>query len=157
MRLILCRLFAAAVFAAAPSIALGLCLGRMGCFLNGCCYGQVACAAIVARATQAELERHCRARLAGFKVPKRWVFLDAADVPFTASDKIDKAALIEQLQDQGHVPIRAEESGAAGARFPDQVGDCAARPMSPHRSSRRAWRTPDLIRGSPARNVADST
>jgi prolipoprotein diacylglyceryltransferase len=27
----------------APSVALGLCLGRLGCFLNGCCYGQVAC------------------------------------------------------------------------------------------------------------------
>jgi prolipoprotein diacylglyceryltransferase len=29
----------------APSIALGICLGRIGCFLNGCCYGFVACAA----------------------------------------------------------------------------------------------------------------
>jgi prolipoprotein diacylglyceryltransferase len=28
----------------APAIALGLCLGRIGCLLNGCCYGQVACA-----------------------------------------------------------------------------------------------------------------
>lgn len=28
----------------APSIALGLCLGRLGCLLNGCCYGNVACA-----------------------------------------------------------------------------------------------------------------
>jgi prolipoprotein diacylglyceryltransferase len=27
----------------APSIAVGVCLGRLGCFLNGCCYGQVAC------------------------------------------------------------------------------------------------------------------
>ncbi len=27
----------------APSIAIGICLGRFGCFLNGCCYGQVAC------------------------------------------------------------------------------------------------------------------
>ncbi len=27
----------------APSIALGICLGRIGCFLNGCCYGQVVC------------------------------------------------------------------------------------------------------------------
>jgi phosphatidylglycerol:prolipoprotein diacylglycerol transferase len=27
----------------APCIALGLCLGRIGCFLNGCCFGQVAC------------------------------------------------------------------------------------------------------------------
>jgi prolipoprotein diacylglyceryltransferase len=28
----------------APTVALGLALGRMGCLLNGCCYGQVACA-----------------------------------------------------------------------------------------------------------------
>jgi phosphatidylglycerol:prolipoprotein diacylglycerol transferase len=28
---------------AAPAIALGLALGRIGCFLNGCCYGAVAC------------------------------------------------------------------------------------------------------------------
>jgi prolipoprotein diacylglyceryltransferase len=27
----------------APCIALGLCLGRIGCLLNGCCYGDVAC------------------------------------------------------------------------------------------------------------------
>jgi phosphatidylglycerol:prolipoprotein diacylglycerol transferase len=27
----------------APCTALGLCLGRVGCLLNGCCYGQVAC------------------------------------------------------------------------------------------------------------------
>ncbi len=26
----------------APCVALGLCLGRIGCFLNGCCYGNVA-------------------------------------------------------------------------------------------------------------------
>ncbi|MBL8795235.1 MAG: prolipoprotein diacylglyceryl transferase [Planctomycetia bacterium] len=28
----------------APAIALGLCLGRIGCLLNGCCFGHVACA-----------------------------------------------------------------------------------------------------------------
>jgi hypothetical protein len=27
----------------APAIAIGLCLGRIGCLLNGCCFGQVAC------------------------------------------------------------------------------------------------------------------
>jgi len=27
----------------APSIAVGICLGRIGCFLNGCCFGNVAC------------------------------------------------------------------------------------------------------------------
>jgi phosphatidylglycerol---prolipoprotein diacylglyceryl transferase len=28
----------------APTLTVGLCLGRIGCFLNGCCYGQVAAA-----------------------------------------------------------------------------------------------------------------
>src|SRR5262249_43663237 len=28
----------------APAIAVGVCLGRLGCFLNGCCYGHVNCA-----------------------------------------------------------------------------------------------------------------
>lgn len=28
----------------APAIALGVCIGRVGCLLNGCCYGNVACA-----------------------------------------------------------------------------------------------------------------
>jgi phosphatidylglycerol---prolipoprotein diacylglyceryl transferase len=27
----------------APALALGLCFGRMGCLLNGCCYGDVSC------------------------------------------------------------------------------------------------------------------
>jgi phosphatidylglycerol:prolipoprotein diacylglycerol transferase len=27
----------------APCVAIGLCLGRIGCLLNGCCYGNVAC------------------------------------------------------------------------------------------------------------------
>lgn len=27
----------------APAVAMGICLGRLGCFLNGCCYGQIAC------------------------------------------------------------------------------------------------------------------
>ncbi len=29
----------------APAVALGLCFGRIGCLLNGCCYGHVACCA----------------------------------------------------------------------------------------------------------------
>src|SRR5207244_6621943 len=27
----------------APSLAIGLAIGRIGCLLNGCCYGEVAC------------------------------------------------------------------------------------------------------------------
>src|SRR4029079_5148360 len=29
--------------AVAPLLALGLAIGRIGCYLNGCCWGQVAC------------------------------------------------------------------------------------------------------------------
>lgn len=32
----------------APSVALGVLFGRLGCFLNGCCYGQVVCASCAA-------------------------------------------------------------------------------------------------------------
>src|SRR5207249_2609045 len=28
----------------APAVAVGLCVGRIGCLLNGCCFGGVACA-----------------------------------------------------------------------------------------------------------------
>jgi prolipoprotein diacylglyceryltransferase len=34
---------------AAPTLAIGLAIGRLGCLLNGCCYGQVACADCVVR------------------------------------------------------------------------------------------------------------
>ncbi len=34
--------------AVAPLLALGLAIGRIGCYLNGCCYGQVACEECVA-------------------------------------------------------------------------------------------------------------
>jgi O-succinylbenzoic acid--CoA ligase len=59
-------------------------------------YGQIACAAIVARTTQAELERHCKARLAGFKVPRRWVFLP--ELPRASSGKLDRVAVLRALR-----------------------------------------------------------
>jgi o-succinylbenzoate---CoA ligase len=59
-------------------------------------YGQIACAAIVGRATQRNLERHCRARLAAFKVPRRWVFLH--ELPRASSGKLDRVALLHSLR-----------------------------------------------------------
>lgn len=46
--------------AIAPSVALGLALGRLGCFLNGCCYGQVACAECGVMAAHFPLSAPCR-------------------------------------------------------------------------------------------------
>jgi fatty-acyl-CoA synthase len=58
-------------------------------------YGQAVCAAIGLwpgrTATAAELEEHCRARLAGYKRPRRVEFLAA--LPRNASDKVQKTVL----------------------------------------------------------------
>jgi phosphatidylglycerol:prolipoprotein diacylglycerol transferase len=47
----------------APSIALGLCIGRIGCFLNGCCWGQVACPDCAVYAVNFPLSADARSRL----------------------------------------------------------------------------------------------
>jgi prolipoprotein diacylglyceryltransferase len=64
----------------APSVALGLALGRLGCFLNGCCYGQVACAECPVYAVHFPLSAPARYALvdagvqtaAGFTVDERF-------------------------------------------------------------------------------------
>ena len=60
-------------------------------------YGERVCAAVVVRAgrevSEAELEEHCRAKLAGFKRPRRWRFLP--ELPRTGSGKIAKRLLLE--------------------------------------------------------------
>jgi phosphatidylglycerol:prolipoprotein diacylglycerol transferase len=47
----------------APSVALGIGIGRIGCFLNGCCYGQVACATCAAYAVSFPLSAPPRVAL----------------------------------------------------------------------------------------------
>jgi prolipoprotein diacylglyceryltransferase len=49
----------------APPLALGLCLGRVGCLLNGCCYGQVACADCAVVPIRFPLSAMCRPPLVG--------------------------------------------------------------------------------------------
>jgi fatty-acyl-CoA synthase len=44
--------------------------------------------------TEAELLRHCRSHLAGFKVPRRIVFVDAEALPKTTTGKIQKYRLV---------------------------------------------------------------
>jgi O-succinylbenzoic acid--CoA ligase len=57
-------------------------------------WGSVPVAVVVARKptpSDHDLETWCRARLAGFKIPKRFVFLDA--LPTNAMGKVDRGAL----------------------------------------------------------------
>jgi acyl-CoA synthetase (AMP-forming)/AMP-acid ligase II len=65
--------------------------------------GEVGVAAVQlkpgARCTEAELLELCRARLAGFKVPRRVAFV--ADYPRTATGKIRRGALRERLLEGG--------------------------------------------------------
>jgi fatty-acyl-CoA synthase len=44
------------------------------------------------------LIEHCRAALARFKVPERLVFVDAAQLPLTASGTVQKFRLAERLR-----------------------------------------------------------
>jgi o-succinylbenzoate---CoA ligase len=57
-------------------------------------WGQVPVAAVVAGPgfSPEEAERHCRARLAGYKVPRRFVVLP--ELPRNAAGKVDRAALV---------------------------------------------------------------
>ena len=63
--------------------------------------GQVVCGVVVfqpgSTVEDHELARRCRDVLSAYKVPKRWIVLEHEQVPFTASDKVDKARLIELL------------------------------------------------------------
>lgn len=62
-------------------------------------YGECVAAAVRlvpgATVTQDELRQHCRARIAKFKVPAVWVFVDA--FPTTAAGKIQKFALRDMI------------------------------------------------------------
>lgn len=63
--------------------------------------GQVVCGVIAFQPghslSEQELKSLCRERLSAYKVPKRWVFMPKSEIPYTTSDKVDKARLIDQL------------------------------------------------------------
>ncbi|WP_235737670.1 class I adenylate-forming enzyme family protein [Nocardioides alcanivorans] len=62
-------------------------------------WGQRVCAAVVARTPEldaATVMAHCRARLAGYKVPRTVVFL--TELPKTATGKITRSTLPEVLK-----------------------------------------------------------
>jgi prolipoprotein diacylglyceryltransferase len=75
--------------AVAPAVALGVALGRMGCLLNGCCYGQVACAdcPVVAPA-HFPLSAPPRETLVGAGIQTVAGFTTAADLPGVSGARV---------------------------------------------------------------------
>jgi acyl-CoA synthetase (AMP-forming)/AMP-acid ligase II len=68
-------------------------------------WGESVCAAVVLRpgrhATQADLETWCRERIAGYKRPRAYAFIGEAQMPRTATGKIQHRALRERLVADG--------------------------------------------------------
>jgi len=65
-------------------------------------WGEIGCAVVVpvpgVSLTEDEVLARCRARLARFKVPKKVVLRSADQLPTTATGKVQKFRLVEQLQ-----------------------------------------------------------
>ncbi|HEY4409399.1 MAG TPA: AMP-binding protein [Acidimicrobiia bacterium] len=66
--------------------------------------GEVGCACVVARENEkiedGELIDWCAARLARFKVPRHVVVMDAADLPTSATGKVQKFLLVQRAQER---------------------------------------------------------
>ena len=54
-----------------------------------------------ARADEAQLLAHCREELAGYKVPRRFVFTTPEKLPLTTTGKVQKQRLPELFSDAG--------------------------------------------------------
>ncbi len=93
--------------------------------------GEVGCAWVVPAdprcADAAELIEHCRARLARFKVPAHVMFMNARELPTTATGKVQKFILIERAR---------ERLGAAPPGAPDPHDPRPPDDPSPHETAR---------------------
>ncbi|HEY7428739.1 MAG TPA: prolipoprotein diacylglyceryl transferase family protein [Gemmataceae bacterium] len=76
----------------APSIAVGLCLGRFGCFLNGCCYGQVACPSCLVYPVHFPLSAPAREGLVdqGYQTPAGFTLAEERAQPRDTGVRVDK-------------------------------------------------------------------
>jgi phosphatidylglycerol:prolipoprotein diacylglycerol transferase len=76
----------------APSIAIGLCFGRFGCFLNGCCYGQVACPTCAVYAVHFPLSAPAREGLVeqGYQTPVGFTLAPARQQPKDVGARVGK-------------------------------------------------------------------
>src|SRR5260370_27062564 len=91
----------------APTLAVGICIGRIGCFLNGCCFGQVACPDCAAVGVPFPLSAPARNELVedgyqtvgGFTLANK-VFVDKVEPRSAADWKLQRGDVIAQVDGQ---------------------------------------------------------
>ena len=109
----------------APSIALGIGIGRLGCFLNGCCYGQVACAACALYPVHFPLSAPPRYELvhAGYQPAAGFTYADD-DQPekYVRVGRVEPGSAADQagLKDNDLISIANGEALAGGPGTPAQ-------------------------------------
>ncbi|OIK16272.1 acyl-CoA synthetase [Bacillus sp. MUM 116] len=59
-------------------------------------WGQIVTAAVKGSATKLELQRLCKEKLASFKIPRKWVFID--EMPYTSGGKIARKQVIDLIE-----------------------------------------------------------
>lgn len=85
----------------APCVAIGLCLGRIGCLLNGCCYGNVACS-------------HCPAIHFPMSSPPRFTLVEAGlqtAAGFTIQDNNQGPPVVTAVEPQSPAIASGLQSG----------------------------------------------
>jgi phosphatidylglycerol---prolipoprotein diacylglyceryl transferase len=112
----------------APGVALGLCLGRIGCLLNGCCYGNVACGSCpavsfpVSSPPRTDLVQRGYQTPIGFLTEPGSTIVRAVEPASEVADLIKPGDEIEQIR-HGE-PIRSEhEMTAALAPSAERRGE----------------------------------
>jgi phosphatidylglycerol:prolipoprotein diacylglycerol transferase len=95
----------------APSIALGIAFGRLGCFLNGCCYGQVACQECAAYAWHFPLSAPPRYALvpAGYQTVAGFTYADDQPSKFVKVGRVEPGSPAEQAGLKGGDLIEAAD------------------------------------------------
>jgi phosphatidylglycerol:prolipoprotein diacylglycerol transferase len=103
----------------APTLAVGICIGRIGCFLNGCCFGQVACPDCAAVGVPFPLSAPARSELVQEGYQTVGGFTVAGDV---IVDKVEPGSAADGKLQRGDVIEQVDEQDVRGRTLSDPIG-----------------------------------
>ncbi len=103
----------------APTVAVGLLLGRIGCFLNGCCYGQVACATCLGVEYPMSAPARYDMVTAGYQTPAGFLLDPASTRPVVAKVEPNSPAEANGLK-PGDVLVKVNGREVKGLKWDDE-------------------------------------